>query len=505
MTTTPTRFGGAPTRPRSAARRRRLQRYWPALVIGALAFLGRLIPVLNGGGMFGRHTYDPFVYYGAAVALSTGHLPYRDFLLLHPPGILIALLPFALLGGLIGDPLGMALARLAWMSLGAISAALIFVILRNRGWVAAGVGAALYAVWFPAFYVERDVRLEALGTVLLLLGLYAMERLQSRAHPVRWAVAAGVLAGFSVLVKVWGVVPLAVLLVWLLATHGLRIAVAALASALGTVALVMLPFALAGPKWLQLIVLDQVGRPRDGHSWQFLLQSVLGLGPVPAGAATACLVVGCLLAGVAIVLACRTSTGRLHAALAVVGGAFLLWVPTWYAHYPALVAAPLCLLFGEVTGAAVRAIGGRRLLRQGIVATIALVLMAAQAVLFTQSVGWRFPGADLAEVLDHRQGCVTTDRTAALVLTGSLRRNIARGCPIVVDILGCKFAGQAADTSAAATRERFERVLIDYLATGKSVILVHERPADFAPDLRRRIDSWQIVGGSGRYLVRQPR
>jgi len=292
--------------------------------------------------------------------------------------------------------------------------------------------------------------------------------------------------------------------VWLLAGHGVKTAAVALAGALVTVATVLVPFALAAPNWAQLIVFDQLGRPRDGRSWQFRLQSMLGLGAVPATGATICLIVGSLLTLVAIVLGCRTLTGRLHAALAVVGGAFLFWVPTWYTHYPALVAAPLCLIYGEATGIVLRAARSRSV-RLAALAGIAAALVMAQAMLLSQSVGWHFPSARLAEVLDARPGCVTTDRTAALVLTGSLRRNIARGCPIVVDILGYKFAGQAGDASPAVTRQRFQRVLFDYLEGGRSVILVHWRPSDFEPDLRRRIESWTIVGSAGRYQVRAPR
>lgn len=486
-----------------ATRRRRLARYWPALAIGVAAFFGRLIPVLNGSGLFGRHTYDPFVYYGAAVALSTGHLPYRDFLLLHPPGILLVLLPFAALGGIVGDPLGMATARLAWMGLGAISTALIFVILRGRGRVAAVVGAGLYAVWFPAVYVERDVRLEALGTVLVLLALWAIERLQSRGNPVRWAALVGVLAGFGVVVKLWGLAPLAVLVVWLLACHGWRAASTALGTATATIVVVLAPFALAAPNWFQLIVLDQLGRPRENGDWSLRLRAMLGLAPVPAGLAVPALVVGSLLTLAALVIAIRTATGRLHAALAIVGGVVLLAGPTWYPHYPALIAGPLCLLYGQAAAVVLRSLRWPVLQRVAMgCATVALI--GAQAVLFTQSVGWRFPGPALATVLASRPGCVTTDRTAALVLTNSLRRNIARGCPIVVDILGYKFAGQGRDTSPAQTRQRFQRLLVDYLGTGRSVILVHERPDDFEPQLREQIEAWPVIGGSGRYRVRQP-
>ena len=68
-----------------------------------LAFAARLWPVLHGGGLFGLAGYDDGVYESAADAVVSGRLPYRDFLLLHPPGLIYLLAPFALLGRVIGD------------------------------------------------------------------------------------------------------------------------------------------------------------------------------------------------------------------------------------------------------------------------------------------------------------------------------------------------------------------------------------------------------------------
>ena len=50
-----------------------------------------------------------------------GLWPYRDFLFLHPPGIIVALLPFAGLGEFTSDPTGMLAARVAWL-LGGVNA-----------------------------------------------------------------------------------------------------------------------------------------------------------------------------------------------------------------------------------------------------------------------------------------------------------------------------------------------------------------------------------------------
>ena len=62
-----------------------------ALLIGAVAYVARLVPVVRGAGLRGMNSYDGAVYYAAAAGLAHRLLPYRDFLFLHPPGIVVAL------------------------------------------------------------------------------------------------------------------------------------------------------------------------------------------------------------------------------------------------------------------------------------------------------------------------------------------------------------------------------------------------------------------------------
>ena len=82
------------------------------------AFLFRLVPVLRGGGLFGFGNYDDGVYYASATGLIHGLLPYRDFVLLHPPAMTALLAPFAAVAQLTSDSYGFAAARVAWMLLG---------------------------------------------------------------------------------------------------------------------------------------------------------------------------------------------------------------------------------------------------------------------------------------------------------------------------------------------------------------------------------------------------
>jgi len=165
------------------------------LGVGIVAFLIRLVPVLRGGGLKGFYNYDPAVYYAAAVGMAHGLMPYRDFLLLHAPGVPVALLPFALIGLQTTDSTGMALARLAIMVMGSVSAVLVTRVLKPVGAGAAVIGGLAYAVYWPAVYVERAAWLEGFGsflTILAMLLILGVPRFRER-HP-RWAM---VLAGAS--------------------------------------------------------------------------------------------------------------------------------------------------------------------------------------------------------------------------------------------------------------------------------------------------------------------
>ena len=144
--------------------------------IGLIAFLVRAGPVLVGGGLDGYLAYDDGVYFGAAIALVHGELPYRDVLLLHPPGMAMLLVPFAVLGSAVGDAPAFATARLAIMAMGAVNAVLAGLVAGRYGRAAGLLAAGLYATWNVAAVGERSTDLHApqhllvLGALLLLAG-----------------------------------------------------------------------------------------------------------------------------------------------------------------------------------------------------------------------------------------------------------------------------------------------------------------------------------------------
>ena len=163
-----------------------------------------------------------------------GRVPYRDFVLLHPPGLIYLLTPFAALGRVIGDADGWAVARLAMMGVGALSAVLAVLVGRRFGAVAALGGGLVYAVWPPALNGETSTYLECLPNALLLVALLLLGAPRGRG-PERRAAAyplvAGAALGLAMSVKIRGVAPLLVVLGWQLLSAGWRRAVLVLAGA----------------------------------------------------------------------------------------------------------------------------------------------------------------------------------------------------------------------------------------------------------------------------------
>ncbi|MGV8909510.1 MAG: hypothetical protein ACOH1Y_11050 [Propionicimonas sp.] len=477
-------------------------RFWVPAGIAVVAFLARLVPVLRGGGLFGTDTYDPSVYYAAAVGVFSGRLPYRDFLLLHPPGILLALQPFAALGAIVGDPIAMAAARVGFMAMGAGSAFLIYRILLPQHRYAALVGASAYAVWYPAIYAERTVRLEGLATFVVLVGIVVVQRAMTKPTWVLFA-AAGALFGFGATVKIWGIVPVGVLVAWVAWRQGWRRATVTLAGATAVILLVIAPFALAGPNLWNMVVLDQLGRPRTAQSLGRFID-ISGFRFLPRAVAVA----PALIVGVATIpalwLAWRTTLGRLFVLLTLSTVVVLFAGPTWFGHYPAFAGAPLCLLYGAAFGELLGLMAAQKYRRVAIGSVMAGLAVIGSFVIMRHD-GTALKGQLIASVLADRPGCVTTDNPTTLIFSNTLRRNLASGCPLVVDLAGYIYELDRREGPVRrAASASYQRLAMDYLASGTTTALIRFGPGDLSLHSTKVIRTWPVVGHFGSVILRQP-
>jgi len=248
-----------------------------AVIVG-VGWLLRAAPLMRGGGAFGFPVdYDEGVYFSSAALLVRGMLPYRDFVFVHPPGLLYFLAPMGWLASLIEPASAFGAARWVATFVGAINIALLGrVVGRAAGPVAALAAAAFYAVYPDVVTVERGPFLEpVLNLVCLLL---AWVWLRPRERSTGQLVAAGALLGAAVAVKLWGALWLASCMATLSPKRRGREAVILIAVAGAVCVLLVAPLAvLALDSFAEDAVSFHLWRPRDGTlAWFDRARSILG-------------------------------------------------------------------------------------------------------------------------------------------------------------------------------------------------------------------------------------
>ena len=461
---------------------------WLLAAIAIAAFVVRVIPVLIGGGLLGLQGYDDGVYFGAASSLIHGVIPYRDFLLLHPPGIVLALTPFALLGTIIGDPAAFAVARVSFMALGAMNAVLVALVGGRYGRLAGLIAGGLYAVWNTSANAERTADLLALENALLLLGLLALTG-RGRITP-RWAALAGIALGLALTVHLWQAISAAILLWWVVVRargdgwDRARPALAFLVAAGIAFGLVCLPFIVAAPEaMVRYVLVDQLGRPSVGIGLTDRLLELAGLTRVTTLPAflrplvSNIAVVVAAAGGLAVVLvtAWRLVWTRPWAAMALAQTAVVLSTPSFFHDYPAFAAPATTLVVGTGLAAAIGVLArrGMRPIQSGAAIIVVLTALAASSLVRPQ--GDRLSLASLEQDV-LRARCVSSDTPALLVLTSALRRNLEAGCPLVLDPTGTSYdtdRGRLIAGSVAASRQLapgYQQAMLDWYTSGDAAL-----------------------------------
>ncbi len=483
--------------------------------VAALAFMARLVPVLHGGGLRGYGNYDDGVYFAAGTGLAEGRLPYRDFLLLHPPGVAILLAPFGWLARSVGDPTAFAVGRVSFMVLGAASAVLVLAVLWRRGRFGAVIGSVGYAVFYPAVYGEHSTLLEAPQNLVLLAALAIIVRTRRRART--WPfLAAGFLLGLSPCIKIWGVLPVLVVVVWVGLGRGRRPLGRLLVGGVVAGLVVLGPFFAAAPgqMWNQ-VVLAQAGRMPTVAARDDRLNAMTGLDlflgsrpsadPAPAGW-TPLLIAVCVGWLIVLALAVLRRDAIVFAVLHLALVAFLLIEPTWFMHYAAFVAPTAALCLGSAVLTLSRWGRALPLLRLGLAGlALAGVLATASPLLRADTGLGRLYPSDRVAVELATDGCVTTDDPANLILSDVLGRNLGRHCRLVVDLQGYSNA-QPVDGEQVPRpqNDAFQATALDYLGSGSRAVISRLGPRAFTDETIDVIRSWPVRARIGNLVVRAP-
>lgn len=440
------------------------------VAVCVLAVAVRLSPLLLTGDFLNKVEYDGGVMLTATLRLVAGQAPYADFIYLHPPGSLFLFAPAAMLAGLLGDHVSLALLRVGIIALGAANTLLIGLLLRRFGAAAVLAGAGMYAVWPVVGLTERMVMLEPILNVCLLAALAIMR--ERRRIGGAWI--AGVLLGIAISVKYWAVIDVVLIGLLVTARFGWRGLWRYLVAGAATVSILVVPFFARAPAemWTQTVA-TQLTRP----STETTLPARLNMLSAFLGSPTlddafpwvvwAVFWLGLLiLAGVPLFGALRARQSPREwpdpawwGLIAVTHAVVLGTSAVFYDHYATWLVAPLALTTG-VAVSRLRAPGLRRAV--GVGAVVMMVVVAApQLVLHTQT-------RDYTDIRVAAQGydCVWAS-SDALIVADAASRGVASRCSVYVDLFGAELAAGESTTA----RESFDASIRQQLRTADGAML----------------------------------
>jgi alpha-1,2-mannosyltransferase len=359
----------------------------------------------------------------------------------------------------------------------------------------------MYAVWGPAAYAERTTLLEPLVNFGVLAALLVLGdvRVASR----RRLLVAGAVIGAALAVKLWAVLPLLVLAVWVIRRRGRSAGATFLAASALAAAAVCLPFFSVAPgRMLRMVVLDQLGRPSNAVSTWQRLAGMFGHDHVAGGRPVAWVLVGTAVAvAFAVAATVVVSTApelRVWAALLVLQSALLLVGPAYYDHYATFVAPALCLVVGSALGIVAARLDVRWWRPIPVVAVSCLVLALLPVVGPVHREGRRLPTARVTEVVGAVR-CVRSDSTSALVATNSLTRDLRRGCSLALDVTGITYdmdSSQLRDGRPGAARRAdpaWQRFIGSYARGADAFLVVQARADGFGPGVRAVLRSQRVL------------
>lgn len=456
-------------------------------VIIVLGWYIRFSALRSSGGVRAVLGYDDSVYFSSAIYWTHGLSPYRDYLLVHPPGSTVVYAPFALLARFIGEANGYAVGRLSVVALSGLTIFLVWLAGRriSRG---AGLAAALfYATWMSVVRVERSTLLEPFVqlSVAACAALLTSPRISRRVSSGEgrwtwlWPTVAGLSVGLGVSCKLWAAIPAGIFLVWMLFWAKLRYTVMFAAASVGGFLLISAPFIIRAPSdFFRLVLQLQLSRSDTGRDLPDRLLQVFNLGP-DIEPKFAYLLLG-LTVLVGVLASWRWAVARVYFAVFLINTAVVLSVPVFFNGYCSFMSVALALLVGAVGGFA-EWLWQRNRQQWGIpLSRVAAGLVGAGIVGVAYWTGQysasepqgfgRVPAGVQASVANAT--CIATDRPSVLILMNRVATNLKNNCPRVVDPTGLKYDTPAYrdELSKKQQVEASGEVEGEYLADSDAII-----------------------------------
>jgi alpha-1,2-mannosyltransferase len=429
----------------------------------ALALALRLFTLTRPGFLTGISEYDDGVYLGAAIRLTQGALPYRDFSFVQPPGMLLLMTPAALVARATTTATALAFARLLTVLASTACVPLAGNLIRHRGTLATVVTCGILAVYPDDIAAAHTLLLEPWMNLCCLLAANAAFSRGRLASPARLAWA-GAALGFAGAVKFWAAVPAAILLVLCLIVAERRggRSGAYLAGLAAGFILPVAPFALAAPGvFVRSTLLDQASRVGTFIPLSLRLAHLTGLIDVLNSGGRLSLNAGAhsLFAGSMVASIFSVSAGWLPFAVTVIAVAAIaagyVWSPRppshleWFSLATAVLAAVLVLSYSAffyhysafvapwlalAAGGAAGGLGGTARFRRVFGGAFTAVILGTAALQVSTVASLSVQSSAAAGRVIPDGACVVTDETSLLISAN--RFAAARpGCPDIIDSL----------------------------------------------------------------------
>jgi hypothetical protein len=455
---------------RSAFGSARLRAYWLTapgkvmLLATALAVGIRLFTLTRTGYLTGITEYDDGVYLGAALRMTEGAMPYKDFAFVQPPGILLLMTPVALIAKLTTTVKALALARVVTALASAACVPLAGNLVRYRGTVVTLVTCGVLAIYPDDVTTAHTLMLEPWMNLFCLLAINAAFRRGHLARPGRLAWA-GLALGYAGAIKFWAIAPAAVLLVLCVVDsqdRGRRLRAYVPALAAGFVVPVVVFFASAPMTFLRSTIFDQAARTGTAVPVAVRLANLTGVidilntkGKVLltggahsmfAGGASASIStssqVGWLPIAATIALAALIAVGYtwqsrrlsqlewLSLATAILATGAVVGYSAFFYHYADFPAPWLALTLGGAAGV----LAGHPALRTIVIRVVAVAIVLVAALQIRETFPLRQPSGQAVAHQIPVGSCVVTDE-ASLTISADRFASLPPGCPDIIDAL----------------------------------------------------------------------
>jgi Glycosyltransferase family 87 len=444
------------------------------VAIAGLTLLGlglRLYLLSRPGYLLGVTQYDDGPYFGSALRLVHGAVPYRNFVIVQPPGITLLMTPAALLAQVTGTAWGMAVGRILTIAASSAGILLVGLLARHRGLLTVTLACGILAVFPGSVVAAHTVLLEPWLVLFCLAGALAVLDRDQLAASGRRLACGGLAFGFAGAVEVWAILPTVVVV--LLLARRLRRAGLFIAGVAAGFLVPVLPFAALAPRrfyesFFAAQLFRVVPSPTPVEKRLRLMTGigqVLHLGDTGVLVTTLVIVVFVPAAFGAAWLMSRRPPAALDwfaVGTCVLVVAAFLWYAQFFLHFPAFLAPFLGLAIGlaaERLATALRggpagqprAAGWVQWTVAGVVTCGVLALAVPQAQQDRNDTPRVSPAA-LATVqrLVRPGACVLTDQVSFTIAADRFYSDVP-GCSLMVDAIGTDYAlGHGRDASSGA-------------------------------------------------------